>query len=134
MHAGTYSRSVWTPGIWAGRVECFSLRKKAAHQYRCHGPSEATMTRVSNGDMVGDLLRRKAKFFFTFKALLQRDLDAILASIYDIPLLFYYVHIPEASGYQAYLVYVGEIATELHYASNNSQYTWKDVNFNLIMK
>lgn len=90
-----------------------------------------TMERLSNADMVGDLVAKKLKFYFTYDALDAEDLDAILAAIWDSPSLFFPFTYEDRGQRKTVSVYVGSIPSDLHYMSR-SKTVWKNVTFNLI--
>lgn len=90
-----------------------------------------TMERLSNADMVGDLIAQKKKFYFTYDAITAEDFDAILAAIWDTPILFFPLVYEDRGVQQRATVYVGSIPSELHYMSQKNT-VWKNVTFNLI--
>lgn len=94
-----------------------------------------TMERLSNADMVGDLLAKKHKFFFTYEAITARELNNILEAIWNHNSLFFQLRYPHNDSIGSAMVYVGEIPTELHRAGTNlDNWIWKNVNFNLIQR
>lgn len=90
-----------------------------------------TMERLSNADMVGDLIAKKRKFFFTYDAISAEDFDHILSAIYDSDILFFPFTYPDRGVIQSATVYVGSIPSELHHMSTRNT-VWKNVTFNLI--
>ena len=92
-----------------------------------------TMERLSNADMVGDLIAKKLKFYFTYDAISGEDLDTILSAIWDSPGLFFTIQYPDRGAMKTATVYVGSIPSELHYMSNKNA-VWKNVTFNLIQR
>lgn len=92
----------------------------------------STMERLANADMVGDLVAKKRKFYFTYEAITGTDLDIILNAIWETSALFFTLTYPENGATKTAVVYVGSIPTELHFASAN--WVWKGVQFNLIEK
>lgn len=90
-----------------------------------------TMERLANADMVGDLVAKKRKFYFTYEAITARDLDKILEAIWDTNQLFYTLSYPENGVQKSAVVYVGSIPAELHNA-RGPEWVWKNVTFNLI--
>ena len=78
-----------------------------------------TMERLSNATMVGDLVAKKLKFYFTYDA------------IWDSPGLFFPFEYTDRGITKKATVYVGSIPSELHYMSNRNT-IWKNVTFNLI--
>lgn len=94
----------------------------------------SNMERLANADMVGDLIAKKRKFYFTYDAITAEDLDAILEAIWDINYLFYDIEYKENGVAKTAKVYSGSIPSELHHAGKGSNWVWKNVTFNLIEK
>ena len=93
------------------------------------------MQRLANADMVGDLIAKKRKFYFTYDAITATDLDNILDAIWNVNKIFYTLDYVENGKQKSATVYSGSIPTELHRGSHNSsEWTWKNVTFNLIEK
>ena len=90
-----------------------------------------TMERLSNADMVGDLVAKKLKFYFTYDAISAEDFDAILSAIWDSSTLFFPFEYTDRGRTKITMVYVGSIPSDLHYMSNRNT-VWKNVTFNLI--
>lgn len=90
-----------------------------------------TMERLSNADMVGDLIAKKRKFYFTYDAISAEDFDTILSAVYDGDELFYTLEYEERGTPKSATVYVGSIPAQLHYMSATNV-VWKNVTFNLI--
>lgn len=90
-----------------------------------------TMERLSNADMVGDLVAKKLKFYFTYEALSAEDFDVILSAIWDSDSLFFPLEYEDRGVQKKATVYVGSIPSELHYMSKANT-VWKGVTFNLI--
>ena len=91
-----------------------------------------TMERLADARMVGDLVAKKLKFYFTYEALTGEDLDVILSAIWDAPGLFFPLEYVENGVTKTATVYVGSIPTELHRAGKSANWVWKNVTFNLI--
>lgn len=91
-----------------------------------------TMERLANARMVGDLIAKKRKFYFTYEAITGEELDTILEAIWDSDELFFTLSYPENGEQKTAEVYVGSIPAELHRAGNTSNWVWKNVTFNLI--
>lgn len=89
-----------------------------------------TMERLSNAQMVGDLIAKKFKFYFTYDAVSAEDFDKILLAI-DGTRLFFPFEYDDRGQHKRYEVYVGSIPSELHYMSKKNT-VWKNVTFNLI--
>jgi len=90
-----------------------------------------TMERLSNASMVGDLIAKKRKFYFTYEAITAEDFDVILAAIYDSDKLFFTLQYPERGQSKSAEVYVGSIPADLHFMSGKNA-VWKNLTFNLI--
>ena len=91
-----------------------------------------TMERLANASMVGDLIAKKRKFYFTYEAISGEELDTILEAIWDTDELFFTLAYPENGIQKTAEVYVGSIPAELHRAGKTSNWVWKNVTFNLI--
>lgn len=93
----------------------------------------STMERLANADMVGDLVAKKLKFFFTYDAISAIELDKILQAVWDIPGLFFTLEYPYQGEQKTATVYVGAIPSELHRGDMaRADWIWKNVTFNLI--
>lgn len=90
-----------------------------------------TMERLSNADMVGDLVAKKLKFYFTYDAISAKDFDVILQAIWDSDKLFFPFTYYDRGTKHTAQVYVGSIPSDLHYMSSLNT-VWKNVTFNLI--
>lgn len=90
-----------------------------------------TMERLSNADMVGDLIAKKKKFYFTYDAISAEEFDTILSAIYDGNELFFPLVYPHKGTTKRATVYVGSIPADLHHMSS-ANIVWKNVTFNLI--
>ena len=94
-----------------------------------------TMNRLSNADMVGDLIAQKLKFYFTYDAISAQDFDKILDAIWDTKSLFFTLEYPYNGAQKRATVYVGSIPSELHRGGTASpNWVWKNVSFNLIQR
>jgi hypothetical protein len=93
-----------------------------------------TMERLTNGDMVGDLVAKKRKFYFTYEAISAAELNTILEALWDTNQIFYPLSYPENGLQKTVQVYVGSIPAELHKAGAGANWVWKNVTFNLIEK
>lgn len=91
-----------------------------------------TLERLADARMVGDLVAKKLKFYFTYEAISGEDLDAILDAIWNGPDLFFTLGYVENGEAKTAMVYSGSIPTELHRAGKTSNWVWKGVQFNLI--
>jgi hypothetical protein len=90
------------------------------------------LERLADAKMVGDLIAKKRKFYFTYKAISGHDLDAILGLIWETNALFYELTYVENGQAKQATVYVGAIPTELHRAGRTTNWVWRNVTFNLI--
>lgn len=93
-----------------------------------------TMERLANADMVGDLVAKKLKFYFTYEAISGEDLDNILEAIWTHDSLFFTLNYTENGVDKTSEVYVGSIPADLHKAGTTTNWVWKNVNFNLIQR
>lgn len=91
-----------------------------------------TLERRADAKIVGDLTAKKRKFYFTYEAISGYDLDKILNLIWETNELFYELTYIENGKTKTATVYVGSIPTELHRAGKTTNWTWKNVTFNLI--
>ena len=90
------------------------------------------MDRRADALMVGDLIAKKRKFYFTYEAITADDLDTILEAIWDTDELFFELTYVENDEEKTATVYVGSIPAELHRAGRHEKWVWKNVSFNLI--
>lgn len=92
------------------------------------------MERLANVQMVGDLLARKKKFYFTYAEISGDDLDTIIDTLYESDTLWHTLTYNEndSGTEKTATVYVGEIPQELHHAGRTTNWVWKNVTFNLI--
>lgn len=91
------------------------------------------MERLANADMVGDLIAKKLKFYFTYDAITASELDNILEAIWGTNSIFYTLQYVENGVTKSAIVYAGSIPTELH-SAKSKEWVWKNVSFNLIQK
>jgi hypothetical protein len=92
------------------------------------------MQRLANADMVGDLIAKKRKFYFTYEALSASELDTILDAIWETNSIFFELVYTENNETKTATVYSGSIPAELHRAARSPEWVWKNVTFNLIEK
>lgn len=107
------------------------VRIKRPSTFKVERYNVTTMERLSNASMVGDLIAKKRKFYFTYDAITAEDFDAILSAIYDGDALFFTLSYPDRDQVKTAEVYVGSIPSELHRMSKKNA-VWKNVTFNLI--
>lgn len=93
-----------------------------------------TMERLADASMVGDLVAKKRKFYFTYDFITGQDLDIILEAIWLTNDLFFTLSYPYNGVQNGAWVYVGSIPAELHFASRGPNWVWRNVTFNLIEK
>ena len=91
------------------------------------------MERIANGDMVGDLVSKKIKLFFTYEAITAGELDNILDAIWEHNELFFPVAYTYNGKQKTIRAYVGSIPSELH-SAKSKEWVWKNVTFNLIQQ
>lgn len=90
------------------------------------------LKRLSSGDMTGDLIAKKKKFYFTYAAITNRELQDILDAIWESDAIFFPLHYNYNGDMATCSVYVGSIPTELARAGRTDNWVWKNVTFNLI--
>lgn len=88
------------------------------------------MERIANGDMVGDLVAKKRKFYFTYDAITSTELNKILDAIWEINSIFYTLQYVENNVVKTATVYSGSIPSELY--RTGGEWVWQNVTFNLI--
>ena len=89
------------------------------------------LERLADATMVGDLIAKKRKFYFTYDAIKGGDLDNILEAIWETNKLFFTLGYMENGVRKIATVYSGSIPTELH-SAKSTDWVWKNVTFNLI--
>lgn len=89
------------------------------------------MERLANAEMVGDLIAKKRKFYFTYDAIKAKELNNILDIIWETDELFYTLSYLENGKQKSAIVYVGSIPSELH-SAKSAEWIWKNVTFDLI--
>lgn len=98
----------------------------------------STLSRIANADMVGDMVARKYKFYFTYAAITAYDYEEMLKAIWDINGMFFYLHVPMGESLEdktVFRIYAGAIPATLHYGNHNPKtWIWKDVSFSLIQQ
>lgn len=98
----------------------------------------STLSRIANADMVGDMVARKYKFYFTYAAITAYDYEELLKAIWDIDGMFFYLHVPMGESLEdktVFRIYAGAIPATLHYGNHNPKtWIWKDVSFSLIQQ
>lgn len=103
---------------------------KRPTEFKIERYNVTNLTRIANGDMHGDLIAKKRKFYFTYSAISSDALNVILNAIWDAPGLFFTLTYTENNIEKTAKVYVGSIPTSLHHTG--SLWVWKDVSFDLI--
>lgn len=91
-----------------------------------------TLTRLADASMVGDIIAKKRKFYFTYNAISGDDLDTILGAIWETNALFYTLTYPFNGTTKTAQVYSGAIPSELYKAGKTTNWVWSGVTFNLI--
>jgi hypothetical protein len=107
---------------------------KNPSQFKIERFNITNMERLANAEMVGDIIAKKRKFYFTYDAIDSSDLNVILSAIWDSDDLFFPLEYIENGVSKSAIVYVGSIPTELHRVTSNNHWVWKNVTFNLIEK
>lgn len=91
------------------------------------------LERRADGMIVGDLISKKRKYYFTYDALSAADIDNFVSIIYDSNTLFHTLTYLHNGRLESAVVYSGELATELNRAmSAGSGWSWRNTTFNLI--
>lgn len=110
-----------------------NIKIKNPSTFKIERYNVTTMNRLSNADMVGDLIAQKRKFYFTYEAIAANDFDDILDAVYTSGKLFFPLQYPDNGVIKTATVYVGSIPAELHRGHmSSSNWIWKNVTFNLI--
>lgn len=107
------------------------LRIKNPTTFKVERYNVTTMERLSNADMVGDLIAKKLKFYFTYDAITAEEFDNILDAVYNGDSLFFPLEYQDRGTAKRAMVYVGSIPSDLHHMSGQN-IVWKNVSFNLI--
>ena len=105
---------------------------KNPSEFKIERYNVTNMERLADAKMVGDLIAKKRKFYFTYEAISGYDLDRILDLIWETNALFYELTYLENGVSKSATVYVGSIPTELHRAGRATNWVWINVTFNLI--
>ena len=103
---------------------------KRPSEFKIERYDVTNMERIANGDMVGDLIAKKRKFYFTYEAISSTDLNVILDIIWETRSIFFTLEYVENNVVKTATVYKGSIPSELH--RTGSVWVWKNVTFNLI--
>ena len=106
---------------------------KNPSQFKIERYNVTNLQRLANAEMVGDLIAKKRKFYFTYEAIKASELDTILQTIWEVNSLFYTLTYIENGITKTATVYSGSIPTELH-SAKSADWVWKNVSFNLIEK
>ena len=104
---------------------------KNPSEFKIERYNVTNMERLADAKMVGDLIAKKHKFYFTYGAISGYDLDKILELIWETNELFFPLTYTENGTTKTATVYVGSIPTELHSAGRTTNWTWRNVTFNL---
>lgn len=91
----------------------------------------SNMERLADANMVGDLIAKKLKFYYTYDAITAHELNTILDAVWNTEGLFFPITYDYQGELRSAIVYVGSIPSELHSAKSN-EWVWKNVTFNLI--
>lgn len=96
--------------------------------------SVTTLERLANADMVGDLIAKKVKLYFTYEAISSYDFNTILDAIWNTSDLFFPVVYEENGITKTITAYVGSIPSDLYRAGKTTNWVWKNVTFDLIQR
>jgi hypothetical protein len=88
------------------------------------------LSRRADALMVGDLIAKKHKFYFTYDAITSDELNNILDAIWNTDSLFYTLTYVENNETKQATVYSGSIPASLY--MTGAKWVWKDLTFNLI--
>lgn len=91
-----------------------------------------SLQRLASGDMCGDLIAKKLKFYFTYNAITSDQLENILNLIWTAEGLFFPLTYVDNNELKTAQVYVGSIPSEL--VRTGAKWVWKNVTFSLIQK
>jgi len=105
---------------------------KNPSEFKIERYNVTNMERLADAKMVGDLVAKKRKFYFTYEAISGYELDNILDLIWETNELFFPLVYLENGTSKTATVYVGSIPTELHRAGRTTNWIWRNVTFNLI--
>lgn len=105
---------------------------KNPSEFKIERYNVTNMERLADAKMVGDLIAKKRKFYFTYEAISGFDLDKILELVWETNELFFPLAYLENGVSKTATVYVGSIPTELHRAGRTTNWVWRNVTFNLI--
>lgn len=105
---------------------------KSPSSFKIERFNVTNMERLAAAKMVGDLIAKKRKFYFTYEAISGEELDNILEAIWETNTLFFPLKYKDNGKNKSATVYVGSIPTELHKAGKTTNWVWKNVTFNLI--
>jgi len=105
---------------------------KNPSEFKIERYNVTNMERLADAKMVGDLIAKKRKFYFTYEAISGYELDKILELIWETNVLFFPLTYIENGVSKTATVYVGSIPTELHRAGRTTNWIWRNVTFNLI--
>lgn len=105
---------------------------KTPSDFKIERYNVTNMQRLANAEMVGDLIAKKRKFYFTYEAISSVELNNILDAIWNTNSIFYTLEYVENGVTKSYRVYSGSIPSTLY--RTGTVWVWKDVTFNLIEK
>ena len=105
---------------------------KRPSEFKIERYNITNMDRLANGDMCGDLIAKKRKFYFTYDSISSTELDKILDVIWETNSIFYTLTYIENGKTKTARVYSGSIPSTLY--RPEGIWVWKDVSFNLIEK
>lgn len=108
-----------------------STEIKRPSQFKIERYKITEASRVASGQMMMELIAKKRKFYFTYDAIDSSDMNVILDALWENDKLFYNLEYIENNQRKSAIVYVGSIPSDL-YRTDNSEWVWTNVTFNLI--
>lgn len=110
------------------KIDATAIKRPSS--FRIERFNITTLHRLASAKMVGDLVARKRKFYFTYDQIDSRQMDVILSLLWTPDELFHTLSYVENNVVKTAEVYVGSIPTLLH--RTGGLWVWKDVSFDLI--
>lgn len=103
---------------------------KRPHNFKMETYPVSNLQRKANGDMAGDFIARKRKFFFTYEAITTTELQVIERLIVNTNSMFHTLSWVEDNVTKTCTIYYGSFPKEL--VRTGAEWVWKGVSFNLI--
>ena len=116
------------------RIDGVLIKRPSSFKMECYNITD--LKRTASGDMVGDLIAQKRKFYFTYDAITSSQFKIIYDAIYGHKKIFFTLTYNEDNGTKTCVVYVGSIPKELARTGTGgcSEWVWKNLSFDLIEK